>query len=76
MLAPHARGNDVSKEGAMPEIERIGVVVARSRVQAKTALLVCAYPDEVRWNQARLEGAIPLTSLEAQAATMPLERLT
>lgn len=55
----------------MAEIERIGVVEARGRVQAKTALLVCAYADEVRWNAARLEGAIPLPSFEARAATLP-----
>ncbi len=55
----------------MAAIERIGVVDARSKVQAKAALLVCAYPDEAKWNGARLEGAIPLPSLEARAATGP-----
>ena len=55
----------------MAEIERIGVVDARSKVQAKAALLVCAYVDESRWNGARLEGAIPLVSFEARAANLP-----
>ncbi len=55
----------------MTEIERISVVDARSKVQAKAALLVCAYADEAKWNGARLEGAISLASLEAQAATLP-----
>ena len=71
MPGPGAKGSDVLKEGAMADIERIGVVDARSKVQAKAALLVCAYPDEDRWNRARLEGAIPLPSLEARAATLP-----
>lgn len=55
----------------MADIERIGVVDARTKLQAKTALLVCAYPDEARWNAARLERAVPLASLEARAATLP-----
>ncbi len=55
----------------MAEIERIGVADARSKVQAKAALLICAYPDDTRWNAARLEGAISLASLEARAATGP-----
>jgi hypothetical protein len=55
----------------MVEIERIGVVDARSKVQAKAALLVCAYADESKWNGARLEGAIPLASFEARAANLP-----
>jgi len=55
----------------MAEIERISVADAGGKVQAKTALLVCAYADEAKFNSARLEGAIPLASLEARAATLP-----
>jgi hypothetical protein len=55
----------------MKEIARIGVADARSKVQAKTALLVSAYSEEAKWNSARLEGAIPLGTLEAQVATLP-----
>jgi len=55
----------------MAEIERIGVADARTKVQAKTALLVCAYADESKWYGARLEGAIPLPSFEARAAALP-----
>ncbi len=71
MRGPGARGGEVRKEGTMADIERIGVVDARTKVQAKAALLVSAYPDEARWNAARLEGAIPLASLEARAAALP-----
>jgi hypothetical protein len=55
----------------MEEIARIGVVEARSKVQSKAALLVCAYADEAKWNAAKLEGAIPLGTLEARVATLP-----
>lgn len=55
----------------MAEIGRIGVADARTKVQTKAALLVCAYADESKWNGARLEGAIPLASFEAQVANLP-----
>lgn len=55
----------------MAEIQRIGVADARTKVQAKAALHICAYLDDARWNRARLDGAIPLVSLEARAATLP-----
>ena len=55
----------------MAEIERISVADARRKVLAKTGLLVCAYADEAKFNSARLDGAIPLASLEARAATLP-----
>lgn len=59
------------QEGSMAEIERISVGDARREVQSKTALLVCAYADEAKFNSARLEGAIPLAGLTARAATLP-----
>jgi len=55
----------------MAEIARINVADARREVQAKTALLVCAYPEEAKFASARLDGAISLASLEARAATLP-----
>ena len=55
----------------MAEIERISVADARKKVQANQALLVCAYADEAKFNAARLDGAIPLASFEARAATLP-----
>jgi hypothetical protein len=55
----------------MAEIERISVADARRKVQANQALLVCAYPDEAKFNGVRLEGAISLASFEGRAATLP-----
>ncbi len=55
----------------MAEIERISVADARRKVQAKQALLVCAYPDEAKFNAARLDGAISLASFESRVVTLP-----
>ena len=55
----------------MADIERISVADARRKVQAKQALLVCAYPDEAKFNAARLDGAISLAGFEARVATLP-----
>jgi hypothetical protein len=58
----------------MAEIGRISVGEARGKVQSKAALLVCAYADEAKWKAAQLEGAIPLSNLEARAATLPKDQ--
>ena len=55
----------------MTEIARISVADARPRVQNEMALLVCAYADEAKFNNARLDGAISLASLKARADTLP-----
>lgn len=55
----------------MAEIERVGVSEARGKLQANTALLVCAYEDEEKWKKMRLEGSISLPILAAQAETLP-----
>lgn len=55
----------------MAEIERISVSDARSKVQRNQALLVCAYPEEAKFNAARLDGAISLASFESRVATLP-----
>lgn len=55
----------------MAEIERISVADARSKVQGKQALLVCAYPDEAKFHAARLDGAISLADFEARVGTLP-----
>ncbi len=55
----------------MADVTRISVAGARQKVQAHTALLVCAYDDEAKWQKMQLEGAIPLAGLAARAATLP-----
>lgn len=55
----------------MAEIERISVADARGKVQRSQAFLVCAYPDEAKFNAARLDGAISLASFESRVANLP-----
>ena len=55
----------------MADIPRISVAEARQKVQAHTALLVCAYDDDAKWQKMKLEGATPLPGLAARAATLP-----
>ena len=49
--------------------ERIDVSAARSRL-SEGALLVCAYDDDERWRQNRLEGAISLADLRAKEKSL------
>lgn len=58
----------------MADVERVSVQRAREKVRANVALLVCAYDDEQKYNKMKLEGAIPLARLEAQAATLPHDK--
>jgi hypothetical protein len=55
----------------MAEVERINVSQARRKVGAHEALLVCAYADEAKCRMINLEGSIPLTAFESQAAKLP-----
>ena len=56
----------------MAEIPRIDVKDARQRARAPGgALLVCAYDDEAKCNQIKLEGAISLAELRARRASLP-----
>jgi len=50
--------------------ERIDVDQAREKVRAG-ALLVCAYEDDAKWEEAKLEGSIPLSQFRARAGTLP-----
>jgi len=55
----------------MADVERISVEDARRRVDAKRALLVCAYEDEAKCRMINLEGSISLTSFQARLASLP-----
>jgi len=41
------------------DVQRISVGDARRKVQAKQALLVCAYEDAAKCQMVNLEGSIP-----------------
>jgi hypothetical protein len=63
---------DVRAERVSPEaIERISADDARREVEAGRALLVCAYDDESKCRQLRLENAITLHDLQRRADSVP-----
>jgi hypothetical protein len=53
------------------EVERIGVDKARGEVEAGRALLVCAYDDESKCRQLRLENSVALHDLQRRADSVP-----
>jgi len=55
----------------MADVERISAEEARRRVDAKRALLVCAYEDEAKCGMINLEGSISLTSFQSRLASLP-----
>ncbi len=67
---------DCPEAETMAEIERITVAEARNKTKAQAALLVCAYEDDAKWNKMQLEGAIPMASLGARAATLSKDQET
>ena len=65
----HARGGG---EGVTPErVERVSVDTARREVEAGRALLVCAYDDESKCRQLRLQNAIALHDLQRRVDSVP-----
>jgi hypothetical protein len=56
------------------EVERISPEDARREVEAGRAVLVCAYEDEARCRQLRLENAISLNELRRRIDTIPRDR--
>lgn len=64
--APAARAAASPASGGAVDpasVERVSPQVARTRVQAGQALLVCAY-DDAHCARAMLEGAIPFSALQ------------
>ena len=58
----------------MAEVERISAAQARQLVQRGQALLVCAYDDDARCGQLRLEGAITLSELRRELPSPPEDK--
>ena len=57
----------------MTEISRISPEETRQKVKAGLALLVCAYPNYEKFLRYRLEGAIPLSDLQAKESRLSKE---
>jgi hypothetical protein len=58
----------------MPEVPRISPEDARREVQSRQALLVCAYDDNAKCAQMRLEGAITINELRQRLSSLPREQ--
>jgi rhodanese-related sulfurtransferase len=54
----------------MTSIPRISPLIARDQITKQNSLLVCAYDSVVKFAANRLEGAIPLTELQAWEDTL------
>ena len=54
----------------MSEAMRISPEETREKVQAGRALLVCAYADDTKFARYHLEGAIPLSALQAKTGEL------
>jgi hypothetical protein len=61
------RGDQVKPE----QVERVKVEEARREVEAGRALLVCAYDDESKCRQLRLENAVTLHDLQRRVESVP-----
>ncbi len=66
LLAPCATAQQQSGAPAISEPLRVSPAEAYQKVQAGTALLVCAYPDDETFKKMQLEGAISLKEFESR----------
>lgn len=53
---------------------RLTPAETRRKVASGEALLVCAYPDEEKFTQNRLEGAISFNEFSARRRSLPREQ--
>ena len=58
----------------MSEVIRISQEETRQKVLAGQALLVCAYADEAKFARYHLDGAIPLSALQAKIGELSREQ--
>lgn len=56
------------------EPERISAHNVRDRVVNNTALLVCAYDDDTKFNDYHLDGAISLNDFKSKADSLGKEQ--
>jgi rhodanese-related sulfurtransferase len=58
----------------MTEFIRVLPQEVRQKVESGSALLVCAYDDEQKFNQNHLEGAISLSEFKSRLASLPKDQ--
>jgi hypothetical protein len=54
----------------MAEAVRVSPDVVRPKLKSGALLLVCAYDDEEKFKQMKLEGAISLSAFEAKLSSL------
>jgi hypothetical protein len=54
----------------MADVQRISAQEAHKKVEAKQALLVCAYEDEAKCRMVNLEGSISMTSFKSRVGSL------
>lgn len=59
---------------SMTEFIRVPPQEVRQKVESGSALLVCAYDDEQKFNQNHLEGAISLSEFKSRLASLPQDQ--
>ncbi len=58
----------------MSEPRRVSAAEVRRKLQSGApTLLVCAYPSDAKFQQARLDGAISFREFETRKASLPRE---
>jgi hypothetical protein len=62
--------NHIKGGFAMSEIARISSAETRQKVLTGKALLVCAYPVYEKFLRFQLDGAIPLSDLQAKESSL------
>jgi hypothetical protein len=60
-----------SRRNPMSEVQRISVDEARQKVQSGSALLVCAYDNDEKFQKLKLEGALSLSEFRSRLSTLP-----
>jgi hypothetical protein len=70
VAAPTSTAGASAAQISPDDVPRIAPAEARNDQQAGKALLVCAYPDEAKYQSLKLEGSISLHELEHKLSSL------
>jgi hypothetical protein len=71
LATPPAEAATPTARADSDDVPRIDPAAARREVQAGRALLVCAYEDDARYRELKLEGSISFHAFEQKLASLP-----
>ncbi len=66
--------NMYSGRNDMNDTQRVSVEEARKKVQSDSALLVCAYDSDEKFQKMHLEGALSLGDFRTRVSTLSKEK--